>query len=852
MVSTLVLANNSLLNGNVRPPDGFGPVAVAYDSSKAEVFVADGASDSLSVISTTSDKVVAIIPVAVDPDAVLYDGGRGEVIVGGNGVSGRLSIVNDTSNTVVASVSLSGGICGGTAGLAYDSGRGQIFATVCSDLLDGGEVAVVNDTSNSVVATVPVNGEPIGAAYDSAKGQVFVAATEDNQVKVISDTSDTVSATIPVGAYPTGVAYDAGKGEVFVTNCESNTTSVINDTTDSVIATVPVGGCPYGLAYDSARGEVVVANLLSDNVSVISDLSNSVVSTVSPGEFSAPAAVVYDGAAGELFVDDSGNNRVMAVSDTSDTLVATIGLSAQPWGLALDSGKGEVFVTDDESNAVYVVSESTDRVVAVVPVGSGPTSAAYDNRTGQVFVTNEASDNVSVIADSNNSVVATITLPTNSYPDAATYDSEAREVFVADSYAASAFGNVSVISDSSDTVVATIPVGSDPLGLAYDSGRNEVFVTNSGSSSVTVIEAVTDTVFLTISLGSGNLPAGAAYAAADGSVFVAVNHEVVTLGTPWVLVINDSSDSVVAGVGPPVIDGLWVNDVTYDSATAEVFATGTSQNSLVVINASSHTLQPGVPVGEVPIGVVSDPSLGRTYVANAESGTITIIATDYPLSFHATGLPAGSTWAVTVPSIAGNESNVTRGASGTIAFSVPTGQLAYSVTPPAGYGVARVTGPLSPTQTSLNITGATTIRVVFAPLENLTFSETGLPATTLWGVELRPAVASGGPPAQSATTHTSTLSFTVVRGSWKYRDHTQADYLPGLALARHHSGPAPFRHPTHPVHGVDRRGRLPGTRASCRHSLAGEHLRPAEPHPDLNSGLDPCTARERQLHLCRL
>ena len=86
----------------------------------------------------------------------------------------------------------------------------------------------------------------------------------------------------------------------------------------------------------------------------------------------------------------------------------------------------------------------------------------------------------------------------------------------------------------------------------------------------------------------------------------------------------------------------------------------------------------------MPIGVVSDPSLGRTYVANAESGTITIIATDYPLSFHATGLPAGSTWAVTVPSIAGNESNVTRGASGTIAFSVPTGQLAYSVTPPAG------------------------------------------------------------------------------------------------------------------------------------------------------------------------
>jgi hypothetical protein len=38
-----------------------------------------------------------------------------------------------------------------------------------------------------------------------------------------------VTATITVGASPQGVAYDSGKGEIFVANSVSNTVSVISD-----------------------------------------------------------------------------------------------------------------------------------------------------------------------------------------------------------------------------------------------------------------------------------------------------------------------------------------------------------------------------------------------------------------------------------------------------------------------------------------------------------------------------------------------------------------------------------------------------------------------------------------------
>ena len=85
-----------------------------------------------------------------------------------------------------------------------------------------------------------------------------------------------VVATITVGNVPTYVAYDSAKGEVFVANDGSNSVSVISDTTNSVVATVSyVGSNPFGVTYDSGKGEVFVANSGSNNVSVINDSNNA-------------------------------------------------------------------------------------------------------------------------------------------------------------------------------------------------------------------------------------------------------------------------------------------------------------------------------------------------------------------------------------------------------------------------------------------------------------------------------------------------------------------------------------------------------------------------------------------------
>ncbi len=289
-------------------------------------------------------------------------------------------------------------------GVAYDGGKGEVFV---ANWNDSNTVSVVSDTSNTVVTTIVGSGwYPESVAYDGGKGEVFVGDFGSGTVDVISDATDTVVATVNLGGFagfPVGVAYDGGMGEVFATNDGSNSVSVISDATNKVVASIPVGG--PGVAYDSGKGEVFATN--GNSVSVISDATNKVVASVGVG--TSPVSLAYDSGKGEVFVANRGMNSVDVISDATNSIVKGIIVGSSPDAMAYDSGTGEVFVANNGSNTVSVISDSTDNVVATLPVGLGPDGVAYDSGTGEVFVANSYSDNLSVIADGTRPAISSFT-----------------------------------------------------------------------------------------------------------------------------------------------------------------------------------------------------------------------------------------------------------------------------------------------------------------------------------------------------------------------------------------------------------------------------------------------------------
>jgi YVTN family beta-propeller protein len=156
-------------------------------------------------------------------------------------------------------------------------------------------------------------------------------------------------------------------------------------------------------------------------------------------------------------------------------------------------------------------------------------------------------------------------------------------------------------------VTATIPVGHAPSGVAYDSAKGEIFVTNGQDDTVSVISDSTNTVIATIPVGA--YPYGVAYDSAKGEIFV------VNLHGNSVSVISDSTYTVVATI--PV--GQSPYNIAYDSAKGELFVTNSYDGTVSVISDSTNTVIKIIPVGNEPFGIAYDSGKGEIFVGSEET-----------------------------------------------------------------------------------------------------------------------------------------------------------------------------------------------------------------------------------------
>ncbi|MGA2198737.1 MAG: YncE family protein [Nitrososphaerales archaeon] len=212
-------------------------------------------------------------------------------------------------------------------------------------------------------------------------------------------------------------------------------------------------------------------------------------------------------------------------------------------------------------------------------------------------------------ANAAHAVGVTATIKVGGAPYGVAYDSGRAEVFVVNSSA----GTVIVLSDSSYAVRATVTVGHLPYRDIYDSGQGEVFVANYGANSVSVISDKTNGVVATVPVGA--LPTSFAYDSAKGEVFVANS------GAGSVSVISDKTNAVVATV--PVGTGPY--DLGYDSSKGEIFVANSYSRSVSVISDSSNLVVATISVGSGPLGTVYDSAKGEVFVANSVSGSVSVI-----------------------------------------------------------------------------------------------------------------------------------------------------------------------------------------------------------------------------------
>jgi YVTN family beta-propeller protein len=234
------------------------------------------------------------------------------------------------------------------------------------------------------------------------------------------------------------------------------------------------------------------------------------------------------------------------------------------------------------------------------------------------YVTNGASGTVTVLDVVRVRLDREIAVGQN--PVAVAANPARNEVYVVNSGAADSHGSISVIDAEKNAVSATIPVHRQPVSIDLDHDGKLAYVANSGSNTVSVIDVTARKEIATI--GVGEKPQ-AARVSADGKTLVVANR-----GGNSVSVVDAGSRRVRA-----IFTGCpGANNVVILPDSSKAFAACADGHQVMAI-ALAHDAQPDRPaqpdklealldVGRGPAHLTLKPDGGETFVLNSLSNSV--------------------------------------------------------------------------------------------------------------------------------------------------------------------------------------------------------------------------------------
>lgn len=292
-----------------------------------------------------------------------------------------------------------------------------------------------------------------------------------------------LTVAVPGMERPSAVTINPQTERVYITSRNTNQLLVLDGATQALLAAIPVGDEPFGVAVNPTTNRVYVAGFGDGRLSVIDGATNGVITELPLAPRLSYVAV--DAAANRIYVTSHGLPGVFVIdgADNSVLAVATAEMAA-PFGLAVSESLNRVYVGDRDRQLILTLDGAGNLVpgqsIQPQPAGAVPFAMAFNPDTNRLYVmlaVGGAVDRVQV-------------------------------------YQATLGGL---------TLLQTVQVGQGGPdgggGVAINRGNNRVYVTNSASNTVTVIDGVSNQVLNMVPVGVD--PFGIAANAVDGLVYVA-------------------------------------------------------------------------------------------------------------------------------------------------------------------------------------------------------------------------------------------------------------------------------------------------------------------------------------------
>ena len=199
---------------------------IAFAREPDIAFVTRSGKNTVDVIDLKRSQIVASIPVADDPDAIIYDKDSNLIYVA-NGDAKLATLIDPDRRTTIAAISLGAK----PEYAAIDPVGGLLY----QNLKDTNSVAAVDLIKRAVVGQWPLASceGPTGMAIDSEHRRLFVGCSGNSTLAVFDMDQHQVIASVKIGGGPDSVAFDPSLHRIYSAGRTGKLTVVQQDVADS-------------------------------------------------------------------------------------------------------------------------------------------------------------------------------------------------------------------------------------------------------------------------------------------------------------------------------------------------------------------------------------------------------------------------------------------------------------------------------------------------------------------------------------------------------------------------------------------------------------------------------------------
>ncbi|QNI37823.1 YncE family protein [Edaphobacter albus] len=233
-------------------------------------------------------------------------------------------------------------------------------------------------------------------------------------------------------------------------------------------------------------------------------------------------------------------------------------------------------------------------------------AAMYNEDNQKLYLVDQIHNQIVAISSSDSSQV----IPVGSAPIALALNPTTGMLYVVNSGSR----NVSVIDTHKDAVVATVPTAARPYAIAVDVSSNRVYVSNTFSNMLTVVDGKTN--------AAKNLPTGSA-----DVILVGDRQHVYLFGYESDTVTELNPDTGVMTKLSAGAMHLW--GAVLDKQT--LYISHVQGKSLATIDLATHSIQ-NFTTGNMPCAIVQSKKTGHLYVANYADGTVSVFGENRKLA----------------------------------------------------------------------------------------------------------------------------------------------------------------------------------------------------------------------------